>query len=135
VKAENTTVQIEVETDGKIVLAFGRKLDHLLIPWQDAFNLAETLGMAINDARNELDVFDYSTIKRESEQIRLGAYDGMVALVFEHADRVSLNWRAAELVTMALRVKAQDVQFAQRMVQMPTLREDGKLQWIAELVR
>ncbi len=134
-KATNVHVNIEVEADREIVVVLDRQADCILIPWQDAYALADTVSLAVADARNELDLLDAPAIKREQNQIRLGIHGGLVALIFERTDRICYSWRSAELLEQALRIKAQDAQFAQRQVFMPTLRPDGKLQRPSQLVR
>jgi hypothetical protein len=122
-RAENVAVRIEVEDDRSILLILDRQTDSILLPWQDAFDLADTLDLAIQDARDENDIIDAARLIREQNQIRIGVYrtghikrTDHVAVVFEHADRVRLSWRSASMIRDALRIKAQDVQFAAREV-------------------
>jgi len=134
-KAANVNVQIEVEHDRSIMIVLGRPTDAILLRWQDAFHLADVLALAIADARNELDLIDPPTIVREQEQIRLGIHAGLVSLVFAHTDRVRYSWRSAELLLQALRIKAQDLQYAEREIALPTFRRNGKLTPLRRLLR
>ena len=110
--AENVQVSVEAENDRSILLVLDRFTDCILIPWQDAYALAGAIDKAVRDAMDEGDIIDPARLIREQEQVRLNAYHGQVAVIFDHADRVRFTWRSAMMVRDALRIKAQEVQYA-----------------------
>jgi hypothetical protein len=121
VAADNVDVSVEARGGGEILIALDRKTDHIVIPWQDAYAFAETLEQAVDDVRDEGAVIDPVAILKDQAQIRVGDYKGKVTLVFERNDRFLYHWRAAELLAKAIRIKAQDLQYAALMVSLPTL--------------
>ena len=132
-RAENVGVTVEVEDDRSILVVLDRFAEAILVPWQDAFALAEAIKGAVDFARRATDLIDTPTLVREQAQISIGVHRGLVSLVLaERSDRVRYTWRSAEVLAQALRIKAQDVQFVeQKRIRMPTLRrsEAKSLRW------
>lgn len=132
-RAENVGVSVEVEDDRSVLVVLDRFAEAILVPWQDAFALAEAIRGAVDFARNPADLIDPTALRREQEQLRIGVHAGLVSLVLDsRSDRVRYTWRSAEVLAQALRIKAQDVQYAeQKRVRMPTLKmsEAKSLRW------
>lgn len=104
-------IQIEVQDDGKhLVIALDRHCDHLAIPWQNAFDLAEALDLAIADIADPLDVISVGELDRESEQVRLNHHGEAVYIFFAWTDRLRFSWRPASLFRDAIKKTAQDAQ-------------------------
>jgi len=115
-------VSFEVEPDRSIMVVLDRPADCVLIPYQDAFDLADSLELAINDARDENDLINVPALKREQEQIKIGVHAGQVSLVFGWCDRLRYTWRSAELLMQAIRLKGQGVQYlVEKAMLLPTL--------------
>lgn len=115
--SESTTVKIDLSDDLKtLTVVFDRKCDHFLCPWQDAFELARVLKLAIADA-SKVDPPDSIKLSQECDQVRLKALTagracGLVVLVFEWTDRLHFSWRSAGIFCEALRLKADDARLA-----------------------
>lgn len=121
--AKNVKVNIAVEDDQSITLYLDRPTDYLFLSWQDAYSLAALMQQVIDDVKDESKLMDPALLIVEQDQIKLGVYQQCVALVFPWGDRFTYHWPAFQVLQQALRVKIQDVQFAERNVWLPTLRK------------
>jgi hypothetical protein len=111
---ENVTFQIEVQDRPKaLLLVLDRKCDYCITHWEDAFNLAKTMEQVVKDVAKEFTAHrDFALISREQAQVRLSHHKGLVALVFDHTDRLTFTTlEAFLLVARALRKVAQDSHF------------------------
>lgn len=104
-----------------IVLNLDRATDCILMPWDLAYQLADLMQQVIDDARCETDPIDPAQLLQEQSQIKVGVWQSKVFLQFPWGDRFRYHWRSLQVLQQALRIKAQDVQFAERQVLMPTL--------------
>lgn len=117
----NVKVNIEVEPDRRICFYLDRSTDCVMLHWQPAYDLAHLMQKVIDDVRDENDVIDMQQLIGEQYQIRLNVHNGLVCLVFDWGYKFYYHWRSFQVFQQALRVKIQDVQFAERGVIMPTL--------------
>jgi tagatose-1,6-bisphosphate aldolase non-catalytic subunit AgaZ/GatZ len=127
VAGQNVKVSMEVEDDRTITIFLGHHADCVLLLWPAAYDLAALMQEVIDDVKDDTDPIDMEQLIREQKQIKLNIYDGKLALVFAWGDRFRYHWRSLQVLQQALRIKTQDLQFAERQVILPTLtREQGK---------
>ena len=107
---ESVTFRIEVEDSPKgVLLVFDRKCDYCIVPWQDAFRLAEVMEQVIKDVGKEFVPLSYDEVIEQSSQIRMNHHKGLVALLVEWTDRIRFtSLEAFKMVALALRKTAQD---------------------------
>lgn len=111
---ENVMFQIRVEeAPSRIVLVLDRKCDYAIVPWQDAFQLAETMERIVQELKCDSGIMfpecSQELIEREQAQIRLAHHKGLVAILVEWTDRLRFSSLTAFLLTArALRKTAQD---------------------------
>jgi hypothetical protein len=112
---EKFDVRIEVELSGPnkgVMLVFDKKTDYHVVPWQDAFTLAETMEQMIKDVGDQFGVdriVNWPKIWREQAQIKLCQYKDLVCLLTDWNDRFKFTkLEALFLVARALRLCAQD---------------------------
>ena len=110
---EKIAMRVEVEEDA-VVLVLPRLLDDCPVPWQDAYQLGETLELAAADVPVKPAVINPLAVQLESEQVRLNRHKNLVVLLFGHVDRVRLSPEAARIVGRAIKRVAQDVEYALR---------------------
>lgn len=117
---ENVQFRIEVEDSPKcVVLVLDRKCDWCIVPWEDAFTLAEAIERVIQDVKGEFLPSDQFTMEREQAQVKFNFDRGLVAILVEWTDRVKFtSLEALLLVARALRRTAQDAQLAARGVRL-----------------
>src|SRR5262245_35557538 len=108
---EKIDVRIEV-FDDHVLMVLPRRMDDIMIPWQDAWTLGETLEMAANDVPTRPRIVNPAEIQLESEQIALNTHrNRYVVLLVRHTDRIKLSPGAAVIVARAIRMKAQDLDY------------------------
>jgi hypothetical protein len=117
----NVKVNIEVSRDRRICLYLDRSTDCVMLHWEPAYDLAHLMQTVIDDVKDETEPIDMAELIREQYQIRLNVHKGLICLVFDWGNRFYYHWRSFQVFQQALRVKIQDVQFAERQVVMPTL--------------
>ncbi len=122
---ESVTFQLEViDSPKSVLLVFDRKCDLAIVPWQDAFQLAETMEQVIADVRSEFTPTLFGITLREQQQVKLNHHKGLVAIVVEWTDRICFtSLDALFLVARALRKEAQDSQYELRGVHFQYDRE------------
>jgi hypothetical protein len=112
VLGENVQFQIEVESDA-VLLVLDRKCDWCLMPWQDAFRLAQVMEQVIEDVRKDFTPTSFLITQQEQSQIRFAHHKGLVALLVTWTDRVRFtSLDAFYLVQKALMKTAQDAQLS-----------------------
>lgn len=108
---ENLNVRIEVE-DSAVLLVFPRRMDHIMVPWQDAWRLGETLELAAKDVPHPPLILDYRQVIQDQGQLKIGTHlDKYVALFFQWSDRVVFCPEAATIAARGIRMKAQDLDY------------------------
>lgn len=115
---ENVQFRIEVEDRPKsILLVFDKKCDWAIVPFQNAYELADLMLQVARDVKAEFARGDIFTIEREQAQVQLNFHKGLVALLVEHTDRLRFTTiEAFTLVAKALKKVAQDSQLSLRGV-------------------
>jgi hypothetical protein len=124
VVGENVVFQIEVEDQNhRIGLIFDRKASSCVLPWQDAFRLAELMLQIAAEVKGSWPHVSIITANEEARQIRLAHQKGLVAFFTEWTDRIWFtSIQAFECTAMAIRRTAQDCQYAERGVNLAQLR-------------
>lgn len=123
---ENVQFNIEVEDrPHSILLVFDRPCDHIFIPWESAFNLADLMDHVILDVQDEFSqLINVEEFAREQAQIKFNYADGLVALLTEWTDRIRFTSIYAFMtVAKALRITAQDCQLACKGVHVEYTKE------------
>lgn len=112
---ENVKFNIHVDTN-KITLYFDKKCDHAIVPWQDAFNLAEVMGQVVTDVKKDFNrTLSRDVVIREQAQIKLAHDKGLVLLKVDWTDRIEFtSIEAFDLVARALKHCAQDCHLSER---------------------
>jgi hypothetical protein len=132
-KATSVEVKFEIEDDGSICVVFDRQCDGLVLPWQDAVALADAGLAAVADASGGSEVIDPTRIEQERRIFRFATDGPYVQVAFPYGDRVRLHWRVLGAVLQWLKIKAQDAQFAQTGVALPTFRRRGNFSFAGGL--
>ena len=106
-------VRIEVEQDS-VVIVFPRQMDHVVLPWKHAQEWGDTLERAAADCPLQLFNADGELVWNETSQFRLAKYlERNVVLFFPWGDRVRLSADSARIVARAIKMYAQDCEYAQ----------------------
>lgn len=115
-QAQNVIFRVEVEDSPlALVLVFDRKSDYVMIPWQDAMRLADTLDQVIVDVGSSFVRRPQRIVIDEQEQVRLGHHDGYVTLFTCWTDRIKfVSIEAVALVSQAIRKVAHTAQLEDR---------------------
>lgn len=110
--SEDIQVKIEVRERG-IVLILPKKMDDLIVHWQQAYMLGDVMEKAVQDNKSPLTLPDpQDQIEKDQNQIKILAWkEEQVVLVFNHTDHVGFCFDAAILVARAIRLIAQNQQY------------------------
>lgn len=108
-----TDVRIEV-FDDHILLVFPRQVDSFKTPWQEAWILGNTIELAAEDIPNKPLIVNPTAAEFESSKMQLFKDGSCVVLGFEHTDRIKLGYEAARICGRAIKLYAQDLDFASR---------------------
>jgi hypothetical protein len=107
-------VQIEVQDDC-LLLVLPSLCDEVVVAWQEAWVLGETIERAAEDIPNKGFVLQPAQAEFDAAQMRLNTYkDKYVVLIFDHTDRIKLSYEAARICARSIRMKAQDLDFLSR---------------------
>lgn len=115
---EEVKVRVEV-FDDHLMVVLPYAMDDLVISWQEAAVLGETMEQAAEDIPNKPVFFEPVATLLDSYKLRAGKYkDKYVRLVFDHTDRIKLGYEVARIVGRTIRQHAQDLDLLTRGVRM-----------------
>lgn len=111
-------MRIEVE-DTSLLIVLPERMDNWAIPWQEAMVVGQILEQASEDIPQKPTVIDPVQAEIEQLKLKLNKYQGKyVVLLFDWTDRIRLSYEAARTLGRAIKLYAQDLDYAQRGIHM-----------------
>lgn len=110
--SEGVEITVEMVDGPALVVAFDRKVDALLMPHQEAQQLADEFKRIAKEAKPYFKPSPRGTIIREQMQVQVKREGAKVAVLVDHTDRLtftsleafSLLWRAVALFAQDARL-------------------------------
>ena len=123
---QSVTFRIEVESSPPtVLLVFDRASDSVVLPWEEAFHLAEVMAEVARDVRSEFTgIVDPMLVMQQQAQVRMSYDRGLVMIVTPWTDRLRFSsLESWGMVALALRRMAQDAHWALRGVHFQYTRD------------
>lgn len=117
--ASDISISIEAE-ESQVVLVFDRKTDCILLPPEAGRQFSNNIQGAasiVRDNGKDPILVPSSTIA-DTEKVKIGEYQGHVAILFDRCDRLYFGWRAALIVAKAIAKKSQDIELLGRGIRL-----------------
>jgi len=106
-----TQVQFKIECEGdKVLLVMDKKQDQVIMDWQSAKALGDTIALAVAHLVKHMKPVDRSTSQWELQQVKLIGHKGRVAMLTPWTDRIKFtSLQAFALLGQGLQKIAHDM--------------------------